>query len=103
MTRKFWIRLCLVAAMSAMAACTSSDRTSSTTGEYVDDAAITAKVKQAIVADNGLKGFQISVETFKNVVQLSGFVDNAQTKAQATQVAAAVPGVRQVRNDLIVK
>ena len=90
-----------VAAMS-LAACTST-RTTESTGEYVDDASITAKVKAALLSDSGLKSFAIGVETFKDVVQLSGFVNTTQVKARASEVAAGVPGVRSVRNNLIVK
>jgi osmotically-inducible protein OsmY len=64
-----------IAMIGTFAGCTSSNRTSETTGEYVDDAAITTKVKAAILAEPGLKTLQIGVETYKDVVQLSGFVD----------------------------
>jgi osmotically-inducible protein OsmY len=83
--------------------CTSSSRTTESTGAYIDDAAITAKVKQAILAEPGLHSLQISVETFKGTVQLSGFVDTLQSKTRAGDVAAGVAGVRSVRNDLVVK
>ena len=91
-----------VAAALSMAACNSS-RTSESTGEYVDDSVITSKVKAALLNDSGLKSFDIGVETFKDVVQLSGFVNSAQIKTRATQVAAGVSGVRSVRNNLVVK
>lgn len=78
-------------------------RTSESTGQYVDDATITTKVKTALVGDAGLKGFDIHVVTYKGVVQLSGFVDLAQTIAHATDVTQKVGGVQSVRNDLIVK
>jgi osmotically-inducible protein OsmY len=73
------------------------------TGEYVDDSAITAKVKAAIVNEPSLKVFQINVETFKGEVQLSGFVDTAQSVTKAGEVARGVKGVRSVKNSLIVK
>ena len=73
------------------------------TGEYVDDSAITTKVKAAIFNDPSLKVFQINVETFKGAVQLSGFVDSAQSVRKAGEVARGVTGVRSVKNDLIVK
>ncbi len=78
-------------------------RTSESTGQYVDDATITTKVKAALVADAGLKGFDIHVLTYKGVVQLSGFVDSSQSVAHATDVTQKVGGVQSVRNDLIVK
>ena len=73
------------------------------TGEYIDDSAITTKVKAEIFADSTLKVFQINVETFKGEVQLSGFVDSAQAKAKAGEVARGVKGVKSVKNNLIVK
>jgi hyperosmotically inducible protein len=98
------IRVFAALAMVAMiAGCTSSSRTTESTGEYVDDAAITAKVKAAILAEPGLKTLQIGVETYKDVVQLSGFVDNTQAKTRAGEVAAGVSGVKSVRNNLVVK
>jgi osmotically-inducible protein OsmY len=73
------------------------------TGEYVDDSVITTKVKSAIFADSELKVFQINVETFKGVVQLSGFVNSAQSVSKAGEVARGVKGVISVKNNLIVK
>lgn len=73
------------------------------TGEYIDDTVLTTKVKAEILNDPQLKVFQINVESFKGVVQLSGFVDSAKASARATQVAAAVKGVKSVKNNLIVK
>jgi osmotically-inducible protein OsmY len=77
--------------------------TSESTGQYVDDATITTKVKAALVGDVGLKVFDIHVVTYKGVVQLSGFVDTPQTIAHATDVTRTVGGVQSVRNDLIIK
>jgi osmotically-inducible protein OsmY len=73
------------------------------TGEYVDDSAITTKVKAAILNEPSLKVFQISVETFKGKVQLSGFVDSSRSVNKAGEVARNVTGVRSVKNNLIVK
>ena len=73
------------------------------TGEYFDDFAITAKVKAAILAKPKLKTLQISVETFKGVVQLSGFVDSSDAANRAAEVARTVKGVKMVNNSLIVK
>jgi osmotically-inducible protein OsmY len=73
------------------------------TGEYVDDSAITTKVKAAIFNEPSLKVFQINVETFKGAVQLSGFVDSAQSVKKAGEVARGVTGVKSVKNNLIVK
>ena len=73
------------------------------TGEYLDDSAITTKVKAAIFNEPSLKVFQINVETFKGDVQLSGFVDTSQSVVKAGEVARGVKGVRSVKNNLIVK
>lgn len=72
-------------------------------GEYMDDTVISSKVKMAIIGDKSLKVFQISVETYKGQVQLSGFVDSPQTVERAEEVAGAVKGVQSVKNSLIVK
>lgn len=85
-----------------LAACTATP-TRESTGEYIDSAAITAKVKAAILEDPQLKVLQINVETFRGVVQLSGFVDTPAARTRAEQVARGVQGVRGVRNDLAVK
>ncbi len=77
--------------------------TRQSTGEYVDDAAITTKVKTALVKDPVVKAMQVDVTTFKGNVQLSGFVDTAEQKAQAARVAASVQGVSNVTNNITVK
>jgi len=92
----------LVAMALTLGACTSGPESEST-GQYIDSSVITAKVKAKILEDDQLKVLQISVETFKGVVLLSGFVDSDAMKARATQVAASVEGVRQVKNNLEVK
>jgi osmotically-inducible protein OsmY len=73
------------------------------TSEYVDDASITASVKNQILQDPKLSGFQIHVETFKNQVQLSGFVDTSAEVARAGQIAREVPGVQDVKNSIVVR
>jgi osmotically-inducible protein OsmY len=83
-------------------ACASTSQKEST-GEYVDDSIITTKVKSQLAADDFLKSFQISVETFKGTVQLSGFVNAQQAVDKAGQIAGGVKGVKSVKNDLIVK
>jgi osmotically-inducible protein OsmY len=95
---------CLVLLMliATFAACAST-RTQESTGEYVDDSVITTKVKSLLAADDFLKSFQISVETYKGVVQLSGFVNSQQAVDKASQIARSVKGVTSVKNDLIVK
>jgi osmotically-inducible protein OsmY len=73
------------------------------TGEYVDDSVITTKVKSLLAADDFLKSFKISVETYKGVVQLSGFVGSQNAVDKAVQIARSVNGVRSVKNSLVVK
>jgi len=73
------------------------------TGEYVDDSVLTSKVKAAILDESSLKSLQINVETFKGIVQLSGFVDSAEHVAKAGEVAARIRGVKEVKNDLVAK
>jgi osmotically-inducible protein OsmY len=80
-----------------------STPTKESTGEYVDDSAITTKVKAAIFNDPALKVFQINVETFKGEVQLSGYVDSAKNVEKAGEVARSVGGVKSVKNNLNVK
>ncbi len=80
-----------------------STTTKEGTGEYVDDSVITAKVKAAIFNDASLKVSEINVETFKGVVQLSGFVNSQADINKAVQVARGVAGVKSVKNDMRVK
>jgi osmotically-inducible protein OsmY len=83
-------------------ACASTSKHEST-GEWVDDSVITTKVKSLLAADDFLKSFEISVETHKGTVQLSGFVDSQQAVDKAGETARGVNGVKSVKNDLIVK
>ena len=73
------------------------------TGEYVDDSVITTKVKAQIFNDPILKVLQITVETFKGEVQLSGFVNSAAASERAVKVARSVKGVQSIKNSLIIK
>lgn len=73
------------------------------TGEYVDDTVITTKVKAAILAEPGLKSAEINVETFKGVVQLSGFVTSQDSINRAADITRSVRGVKSVSNDMRVK
>lgn len=72
-------------------------------GEYVDDTLITTKVKAAIFNEPGLKVSEINVETFKGVVQLSGFVSSKANQSQAADLARGVAGVKSVKDDMRVK
>src|SRR5215217_5594250 len=89
-------------ALTALAGCASTQKQEST-GQYVDDTVITTKVKAAIFNEPTLKSAEINVETFKGVVQLSGFVGAAGSDATAVKVATAVGGVKSVKNDIRMK
>ena len=88
--------------IATLVACASTSQQSGT-GEYVDDSVITTKVKTELGADDFLKSFEISVETYKGIVQLSGFVDSQRAVDKAGQIARSVAGVKSVKNNLIVK
>ena len=100
---KTFALLASTAVLGLAAAGCSATATRESTGEYVDDSAITAKVKTALIGDPAVKAFQINVKTFRGVVQLSGFVDNQNEKDAALQDAQKVPGVQQVQNDIALK
>ncbi len=95
----FLVLLMLIATLAACA----STRTSESAGEYVDDSVITTKVKSLLAADDFLKSFKISVESFKGAVQLSGFVNSQKAVDKAVEITRSVKGVKSVKNDLIVK
>ena len=97
----------IAAALSAfllvsVVGCASTSK-SEGTGEYVDDSVITTKVKAAIFNEPGLKSFEINVETYKGVVQLSGFVSSEADINKAVDVARSVKGVVSVKNNMHVK
>jgi osmotically-inducible protein OsmY len=73
------------------------------TGEFIDDSAITTKVKTKLFDDPVTSGFTIRVSTYRGTVQLSGFVNSEREKNRAGELAQAVAGVKSVKNDLIVK
>jgi osmotically-inducible protein OsmY len=77
--------------------------TRESTGEYIDDATTTTKVKAAFVKDPLVKALDVKVDTFKGTVQLSGFVDTSEQKSRAEQIAAGVTGVAAVKNNITVK
>jgi len=85
-----------------VAGCASTP-TQESTGQYMDDSAITAKVKAAIFNDASLKSAEINVETFKRQVQLSGFVSSSANMDEAVAVARGVGGVLSVKNDMRLK
>jgi len=101
--RNMFIRCFMIMMLIAtFVACASTSKQEST-GEYVDDSVITTKVKSLLAADDFLKSFEISVETYKGIVQLSGFVSSQQAVDKAGQIVRGVQGVKSVENDLNVK
>jgi hyperosmotically inducible periplasmic protein len=78
-------------------------RTEQSTGEVIDSSAITAKIKAALVDDPMVSAMQIKVKTFRGVVQLSGFVDQPEQRERAQKIAEGIDGVREIRNDIVVK
>jgi hyperosmotically inducible periplasmic protein len=92
----------LLGSVAFTAGC-SATATRQSTGEYIDDAAITTKVKSTFVSDDTVKALDVKVETFKGVVQLSGFVDSALQRDRAEQIARTTNGVRDVTNNIQLK
>lgn len=92
----------LVVGMLSLVACAGTS-TSESTGQYLDSSAVTAKVKAKLVDKLGAGGFSIKVKTFKDEVQLSGFVNSIAIKKQAGEIASKVSDVRLVRNNIVVK
>ncbi len=101
----------VLAAALALGACASGNKSgtnegskSETTGQYIDDATVTAKVKTAIANDVGVKAAaNVNVETYRGVVQLSGFADSDAQASKAVAAAKKVNGVRSVKNDMRIK
>ena len=99
---KMILALLLALGFAAMLGCASTSSKEGT-GEYIDDTVITTKVKAAILNEETLKSAEVNVETFKGVVQLSGFVNSEADIAKAAQVAREVKGVTSVKNDMRLK
>ncbi|MCM2330088.1 MAG: BON domain-containing protein [Pseudomonas sagittaria] len=94
----FFLALTLLTAVG----CSSTPKQEGT-GEYIDDSVITSKVKAAILGEASLKVAEINVETFKGVVQLSGFVNSQADINKAVEIARGVRGVKSVKNDMRLK
>ena len=86
----------------SLTACAASD-TKESTGQYVDNSVLTAKVKTAIFNEPTLKSSEITVQSFKGEVQLSGFVSSIEQTNKAVNIAKTIPGVISVKNDMRVK
>ncbi len=95
--------LTLGAGVATLSSGCAGTATRESTGEYIDDATITTKVKAAFVKDPVVKAIDVKVDTFKGTVQLSGFVDTADEKSRAGQLAAGVTGVNSVKNNITLK
>ena len=94
--------LALTGLLVAVAGC-SGTRYAQSTGEYIDSKTLNSRVKGALWNDPEVNGFDIDVDVWKSVVQLNGFVDTAEQKQRAEQIAWNIPGVESVRNNLTVK
>lgn len=94
--------LIFAALLGGLVGCAGTE-TSASTGQYIDDRTLTAKVKTALVRDDEVKARDINVETFKGSVQLTGFVDSREQVNRAGEVARNIEGVRTVQNDLRLK
>ena len=99
---KYLSALFLAVTLATVVGCASTSKQEGT-GEYVDDSVITTKVKAAILGEPSLKVAEINVETFKGVVQLSGFVTSTALANKAVEIAGKVSGVKSVKNDMRVK
>ncbi|MGB7988863.1 MAG: BON domain-containing protein [Candidatus Methylophosphatis roskildensis] len=85
-----------------LAACAAT-RKQESTGEYFDDTTLTTKVKAALLDDPAVSGLAVNVETFKGIVQLSGFVKTPAERDRAVELARTVGGVKQVKNDILIR
>jgi osmotically-inducible protein OsmY len=99
---RFFSAVFLALTILTAAGCASTQKQEGT-GEYVDDSVITSKVKAAILEEPALSAAEINVETFKGVVQLSGFVSSRADISKAIEVARGVGGVKSVKNDMRLK
>lgn len=99
---KYFSALFLALTLITVVGCASTSKQEGT-GEYIDDSVITTKVKAAILNEPTLKVAEINVETFKGVVQLSGFVNSQADINKAVEVARGVRGVSSVKNDMRMK
>lgn len=101
--KKYLTLFALISILTGTAALQSgcaSTATNESTGEYIDDAAITTKVKTVLIRDDNVRSRDVNVETFKGVVQLSGFVGTEPQRTRAGVLAAGVKGVQSVTNNI---
>jgi hyperosmotically inducible protein len=93
----------LLVALPLIATSCASTHTDESTGQFIDSSAITTKVKAKLLADKHVRSLPITVNTYKDTVQLSGFVDNRAQEARAVAIAKQVEGVKTVKDDLVIK
>lgn len=103
MTTQTLRRRVLVFLLPLMLAGCAGTATQESTGEYIDDTVLTSRVKGVLLNDPQVSGLSINVETFKGTVQLSGFVKTVSERNRAVQLTRSVKGVRQVRNDILIR
>jgi len=99
---KYMTTITLALVMATLLGCASTSQREGT-GEYIDDSVITTKVKAAVLKEDTLKSSEINVETYKGVVQLSGFVNSEADIKKAVEVTRNVKGVTSVKNDMRLK
>ena len=97
------IQLVVVTLMVTFVSACAGSRTQSSTGDYLDDSVITSKVKAKLLEDKDVSGLAVNVETFKGVVQLSGFVKSEAERQKAVQLARSVGGVKDIKDDIQLK
>lgn len=96
-------RLAMTGLIAAVLAACAGSPTRESTGEYLDDTLITSKVKARFVESKDVSAAAVNVETFKGIVQLSGFANSAGERMKAEELARGVEGVKQVKNDIRLK
>lgn len=99
---KYLSAVFLAVTLTSMVGCAATSKQEGT-GQYIDDTFITAKVKAALIEDPTTKATEINVETFKGIVQLSGFVSSQAAASRALELARGVGGVKGVTNDMRLK
>lgn len=95
-----YLRLAMVSLLTVISGCAG---TTESTGEYIDDAALTARIKAAFVGDKHISALSIKVDSDKGRVHLTGVARTSEEMRQAEAVASQVRGVRSVRNDIVLK
>lgn len=103
MNFKNMTRIILAVAFSALLAACAGTSKQESTGEYIDDTVVTSRVKSVLLNDPAVSGLAINVETYKGTVQLAGFVKTVTERNRAVQLARDVKGVRQVKNDILIR